>query len=797
MPELAQSRLVARALSRATSVVLVHAFAGTGKSVLLRSLACHFGTFIRRGGSAASAEMGRGEVALWDLDAEPLQLDLMRLAETMADRGGKLMIACRSVVPQSGIDRCRVYGLIDEIRADELFIRPEEAGEADGRAFERSGGWPWLMRQLAGDTAERRAIDRFLTQDVLGSMPLSTCALVAGVTRLRPGLRDGELNHEQRDALSGLQPLVRRTEGGVWRWAVPFLRGAALQAADRLLRQSREPDGLGDYARALWRHGAATDAINAAQAAGDQTTAIGWLADAGGPWFGHRYGGSAFDRVLSGFSAGARRAEPVALALAMRAVKNGRVNRAMQLLAEHQGHDRLELAAVLDPAGPATTSMRLFRLILAIYEDAEMPPPLVDQAFAVLGRLPGDAHLERGLFYNAMLDAYVRQRRLSEARAVAARAQHHYHLAGTPYLSFFIHLFTAVIALMEGETDAALKAARAAEKALQRAAFPGDADWRIQTLLEGCIACDRGEPAALVTFLRSEWQAFSFGELWPSLGELALDYGTRALAEVATLAEAQAFLDRWHIEVARSGRFGLAATVREIMLLQSRGRWREARLKLDALQPVDAMALTAEADRHRLAIAFAALRQRAFTQPADPGFEPALEALTANPRVTPRQQIAIDLWRAVMHRRQGRIAAARASIGRAFEHAAARSCVGPVVEERPLVSPLLSDRRISAGLEFSPRAAALARRIRAAANKPLAVEKATLLTGREQRVLLLLAEGCTNKTAARELGVSEPTIKFHLGNLYRKLGVGNRRAAIGEARARGWLDETSAGLAET
>lgn len=57
--------------------------------------------------------------------------------------------------------------------------------------------------------------------------------------------------------------------------------------------------------------------------------------------------------------------------------------------------------------------------------------------------------------------------------------------------------------------------------------------------------------------------------------------------------------------------------------------------------------------------------------------------------------------------------------------------------------------------------------------------------------------GCTNKTTARELGVSEPTIKFHLRNLCRKLGVGNRRAAIGEARPRGWLDETSASLAET
>ncbi len=790
-PALAQPRLVARALAGTAPVLIVHAFAGTGKTVLLRHLAARLDAAIRRPGAAGQVTDDAGRVRLWDFGAVVPQLDLEQLVETTADQGGRLVIACRSAAVLAGIDRCRVYGLVDEIGAEELFVQAVEARDGDDagwRAFERSAGWPWLMAQLQHGTADRPVIDRFLAQDVLGSLPVSTCALVAGVTRLRPGLRDGELTDEQRNALHGLRPLVRLTGDGVWKWAVPFLRNAARQAADRVLRGSREADGLGDYALALWRHGAVPDAINAAQAAGDEAMAIGWLAEAGGPWFGHRFGGSAFDRVLAGFSTSARRIEPVALALAMRAVKSGRVNRAMQLLAEHVGGDGLDLAAVLDPGGPATTPMRLYRLILAIYEEAEMPPRLVDQAFAVLGRLPGDAHLERGLFYNAMLDVYVRQRRLSEARAVAARARHHYAAAGTPYLAFFIHLFTAIIALMEGEADAALRAARAGERALKLAGFPGEADWRIQALLEGCIAFDRGEPASLVGFLRAEWQAFSFGELWPSLGELALDYGTRALAEVATLGEAQAFLDRWHIEVARSGRFGVAARVREIMLLQSRGRWREARLRLEALQPIDDQALAGEDDRHRLAIAFAALRQRAFTHAGDAGFAAALEALAANPRVTPRQHIAIDLWRSVMHRRQNRIVAARARLCRALEHAAASQCFGPVIEERPLVAPLLHDRRIAAGLELSDRAAALARRVRGPAGEPPAVVAAAGLTRRERRVLLLLGEGCTNKAAARELGVSEPTIKFHLANLYRKLGINNRRAALSVARSRGWLD---------
>jgi DNA-binding NarL/FixJ family response regulator len=55
------------------------------------------------------------------------------------------------------------------------------------------------------------------------------------------------------------------------------------------------------------------------------------------------------------------------------------------------------------------------------------------------------------------------------------------------------------------------------------------------------------------------------------------------------------------------------------------------------------------------------------------------------------------------------------------------------------------------------------------------------LTARELEVLRLVAEGRTNQSVARALEVSEQTIKFHLCNVYRKLGVGNRTEATREA----------------
>ena len=54
----------------------------------------------------------------------------------------------------------------------------------------------------------------------------------------------------------------------------------------------------------------------------------------------------------------------------------------------------------------------------------------------------------------------------------------------------------------------------------------------------------------------------------------------------------------------------------------------------------------------------------------------------------------------------------------------------------------------------------------------------TTLTRRELEVLSDLASGRTNKQIARDLGVSLNTVKFHVRNLFQKLGVNSRSQAI-------------------
>ena len=62
------------------------------------------------------------------------------------------------------------------------------------------------------------------------------------------------------------------------------------------------------------------------------------------------------------------------------------------------------------------------------------------------------------------------------------------------------------------------------------------------------------------------------------------------------------------------------------------------------------------------------------------------------------------------------------------------------------------------------------------------------LTPRERDVLLLMAEGASNKTIARRLGISVHTAKFHVGSLLDKLDATGRTDAVAHAARLGVIN---------
>nr|WP_295376961.1 response regulator transcription factor [Pseudoxanthomonas sp.] len=120
--------------------------------------------------------------------------------------------------------------------------------------------------------------------------------------------------------------------------------------------------------------------------------------------------------------------------------------------------------------------------------------------------------------------------------------------------------------------------------------------------------------------------------------------------------------------------------------------------------------------------------------------------------------------------------------------------VGYLLKERDDAEILMSLKSLrSGGAPIDPM---IARRILAlwpaATKAPAAalsreIGKDVYLSEREHEILGLVAQGFSNREMAELLSLSRLTIECHTKNIYRKLAVGSRTAAVFEARAMGLL----------
>jgi DNA-binding NarL/FixJ family response regulator len=77
--------------------------------------------------------------------------------------------------------------------------------------------------------------------------------------------------------------------------------------------------------------------------------------------------------------------------------------------------------------------------------------------------------------------------------------------------------------------------------------------------------------------------------------------------------------------------------------------------------------------------------------------------------------------------------------------------------------------------------------ISAQAFEALRAPRHARITDREREILGLLAGGLSNKAIAARLGIAERTVKFHVGEIFARLGAGNRAQAVAIAQQRGLL----------
>ncbi|MDC9826293.1 LuxR C-terminal-related transcriptional regulator [Devosia sp. ZB163] len=747
-------------------IVLLEAWAGMGKSVLLAQLAEELGTSVHCG---PSAPLGDGPVILWDI---PPGTTPDPLPEIFVSGLRRIVIAKRPETVLPALDRAGVYGHVRRLGTAELLLGSDELltampGRLADRMFQQSRGWPILLGQ--SDVADGQ-LSVFLASELLARMePAELVGLEAWL--------DG---HPVEMSNAELLELVR-----------PALREALVTV---MAPQREQPEQAAELAVAYTKLDRLTDAIITWQSIGRLDEAFDAFSAGGGRFYLYRHGAAAFDRVLEGFPLDyALGNDTLVMSLAMQALKHGEVARARRLLADRFGSGVNEVRRVFTSRDLYSTDLVAFRVVMLIYEDYLLTDELFEQVFSTLADLPLADHIVRGSFYNSVLEFYIRGRRLAAAEDVAKRALYHYEQARVPMLSFYISLHQALMRLLMGDATNARQHAEQAERYLHGVEFESPGDERLLTLLNACIDYEGGKPEPLARFLSTDLDDFVHGEIWPSLIEFALHYGSQALSEHFSTIAARNFLDRWRVYQISNRQFGVMIELREAAILQNANRWQEAAEKVAALATRITRAWVAAAgeelerlrDRDEIVQAMIWLRHIVYEQPTRPHLERQLGFIIGNLNLTGRQRLCAEVWLAFVYKRQRNLSRARALLQKVFEEAARLGAIAPLAEERVFLSELIEQQRIGEYLEISAPVRQVLRRLRDGGLPNSALGAQNGLSRRETKVLMMISEGSSNKFIANALGLSEATVKFHLSNAYRKLGCKRRREAISAARALG------------
>jgi two-component system, NarL family, nitrate/nitrite response regulator NarL len=85
-------------------------------------------------------------------------------------------------------------------------------------------------------------------------------------------------------------------------------------------------------------------------------------------------------------------------------------------------------------------------------------------------------------------------------------------------------------------------------------------------------------------------------------------------------------------------------------------------------------------------------------------------------------------------------------------------------------------RQVASGRQWFPADVVDAAMEREIGRRVQSKQLVQTLTPRERQVVVSLCEGNSNKRIARQLNLTEGTVKVHLSNIYNKLGVANRTA---------------------
>lgn len=447
--------------------------------------------------------------------------------------------------------------------------------------------------------------------------------------------------------------------------------------------------------------------------------------------------------------------------------KSGRHQQALKRFHLAKRDQGLELGVKLidqmDQLTEANAPLLIFEILFRLTSN-DMPhdDALARYLDAISCFHPDDA-ICHGAIYNSLILIALRQAEPAMAERLCIQADEAYQRCGSTYLRGFVHLHLAFLRLCMADPVGARQAADQAgalfgavpEAVSERAMVEITALW-VTAEATGTLP-----PLARLSALR---ETLASGEFWP---ETFIVFASLMLHATAEEDPAHAMASHSELEAILRLR-GMTQVLPAMQLLREDHR---RRISGNQAPPADPPALAEE-----LALLILPDADTVLTN----------WGLAAGPMTFDRLTLARDLMRGRVALREGRFDQAAGPILGAARLIQVRGLGWLARQSRPIFENFC--HQAQARRLFVEQARAIRDTILARPDAPgLEESRPQELTRTEFGIVQRLGRLTSNKLLARELGVTEAAVKFHLKNIYRKLGVHDRRAALQGATARGWI----------
>ncbi|MBB4337011.1 LuxR C-terminal-related transcriptional regulator [Agrobacterium tumefaciens] len=735
----------------------------------------------------------------------------------------KLRIAFSSSSPAKlPLARLKARGVLAELTARDLEFGRSELRRLLSRGampalvdplMEITRGWPALAQLAAGIIAgnpaeeERRVLlagthadlTDYVRETVINRL---SPALLSMLRRLSPFLQFrldlasdlglGELPEDDLAMLGAMHPIIENGHNG-WLSLHPVLR--ICLERDTAFVSEEDKKTLHRQAAVWFATRAHLErAVSHAVQSGDFHMAEEIIGKAGGVDIFLRAGHQVLEHLIDNFPPEILHASPglmVCYAVVLSKRGNAAAGRERLDILKNNGEWSAAALAAVD-----RSVLDHIDSLIDVYEDRRMSANEAQRLERAAAALPPHATWELAWLFNHLCIIYTRTGELEQARRAALKALGYYREEKTPYAQVFMLIHLGLVSTLTGEFSAALQFCREAEDLVERVHWTDRNLLAIVRLATADVLYQQGAVLHVEQTLTECVEPLIRGESWVELFTRLFWLLARSRLQVSGFDAAAAALDKAEeVAVERSlPRLKTAAAIMRIDLLVRAGMLESA---TQAVERVETLKRAGGPDNWTWREVYdydVAAARLALAQGQAPQALQILEALIFSAKTAGRayhrmlaEVMAVQAsWKA--GRQHQSLAYLQSAIALARAHEATQlftdeghdfaTTLRAIVRRFGLkvFSPNAVEfmsRIVGHGLGRQPRTTPPLRRAEASV-----AQAAGLLSGREITVLKLLSEGRSNKEMARDLGLSEATVKFHLKNIYAKLGVSRRGMAV-------------------